>query len=58
MLIVGALLTFGAGFLLWADVDGTAVIVACLVIGLATFGGGMMPMRVPKTKSIRVRSRR
>ncbi len=58
MRFVGLMLTLGAAFLLWADVDGTAVIAACLIIGLFTFGGGMMPMRVPEAKPIRVRSRR
>ncbi len=58
MRVIGLLLTFGSAFLLWADVAGTSMIVACLVIGIATVGGSLMPTRVPAVEPVRVRSRR
>lgn len=58
MRIVGLLLTFGSAFLLWADVAGTSMIIACLVIGIATVGVSLMPTRTPTAEPIRVRSRR
>ncbi len=57
MRIAGLLLTLSASFLLWADVSGTGMIVACLVIGIATLGASLVPTRTLEPKPVRVRTR-
>jgi hypothetical protein len=56
--VVGALLTLSAAFLLAQDIAGTAVVVVCLLIGVATLGASWIAPTRPTPQPVRVRSRR